>query len=69
MKPSLFVSGLLIFFSLAIGTTVGAAEVDAGKELYIAILQFLPRRRWTGQWSGQRVSKNQGSGPDFAQKK
>ena len=34
MKPSLFVSGLLIFF-LAIGTTVRAAEVDAGKELYM----------------------------------
>ena len=35
MKPSLFVSGLLILFLLAIGTTVRAAEVDAGQELYM----------------------------------
>jgi mono/diheme cytochrome c family protein len=34
VKPRLFVSGLLIFFLFAIGTTVRAADVDAGKELY-----------------------------------
>jgi hypothetical protein len=33
VKPSVFVS--LIFFFLTMGTTVGAAEVDAGKELYV----------------------------------
>jgi mono/diheme cytochrome c family protein len=33
VKPSVFVS--LIFFFLTMGTTVGAAEVDAGRELYV----------------------------------
>lgn len=33
MKPTVFVS--LIFFFLTMGTTVGSAEVDAGKELYV----------------------------------
>jgi mono/diheme cytochrome c family protein len=35
VKLSLFVSGLSMFFLLAIGSSVVAAEVDAGKELYI----------------------------------
>jgi mono/diheme cytochrome c family protein len=35
VKPNLFVSGLFIFSFLVIGTAVGAAETDAGKESYI----------------------------------
>jgi mono/diheme cytochrome c family protein len=35
VKPNLFVSGLLMLLLLVIGTTLGAAEVDAGKELYV----------------------------------
>jgi hypothetical protein len=35
VKPNLFISGLFIFSFLLIGTAVGAAETDAGKEAYI----------------------------------
>jgi hypothetical protein len=35
VKPNLFVSGFFIFFLLALGTTVGGGETEAGKEPYI----------------------------------
>jgi mono/diheme cytochrome c family protein len=35
VKPNPFVSGLFIFSFLVIGTAAVAAEMDAGKELYI----------------------------------
>ena len=35
MKPNLFISGLFIFFLLALRTTVGGRETEAGKEPYI----------------------------------
>jgi mono/diheme cytochrome c family protein len=33
--PSVFVSGLLLFLFLAVGTTAGAAETDQGKQFYM----------------------------------
>lgn len=35
MKPSVLVSGFLIFFFLAVGTWAGAGETDQGKQLYM----------------------------------
>lgn len=35
MKPSVLVSGFLIFFLLAVGTWAGAGETDQGKQLYM----------------------------------
>jgi mono/diheme cytochrome c family protein len=35
VKPSMLVSGFLIFFFLAVGASAGAGETDQGKQLYM----------------------------------